>query len=105
MRLGSYQAILKKDSLISRLYGAQSCYERHRHRYEVNPAYHQILQDHGLIICGLSPDGRLAEFIELENHPYFVATQSHPELKSRLEKPSPMFDGLVEYLVTHKQKV
>ena len=96
MRLGSYQAILKKDSLISRLYGAQSCYERHRHRYEVNPAYHQILQDHGLVICGLSPDGRLAEFIELKEH---------PEFKSRLEKPSPMFDGLVKCLVSRKQKV
>ncbi|WP_456419257.1 glutamine hydrolyzing CTP synthase [Methanocaldococcus infernus] len=95
MRLGAYKAILKEGTLVHKLYGRKEVYERHRHRYEVNPEYHEILEKHGLIISGTSPDGRLVEFIELNND-YFVATQAHPEFKSRPNKPHPLFDGLVK---------
>ncbi len=95
MRLGSYKANLKKGTRIHNLYNSNFAFERHRHRYEVNPVFHKILQQKGLVISGSSKNGRLAEFIELPNHKYFLATQAHPELKSRLEKPSPMFYGLV----------
>jgi CTP synthase len=97
MRLGSYPAILKEGSIVWKVYGKQKeVRERHRHRFEVNPEFHQILQENGLVFSGISPDGRLVEFIELENHPYFVATQAHPEFKSRPLKPAPLFDGLIK---------
>jgi CTP synthase len=96
MRLGSYPAILKKGTLIQKLYGKNKVHERHRHRYEVNPEYIETLEKHGLIFSGRSPDGVLMEFMELPDHPYFVATQAHPEFKSRPMKPSPMFDGLIK---------
>jgi len=99
MRLGSQKAMLKKDSLVNMLYKSNIAYERHRHRYEVNPKYHKILQEHGLVFSGISPDKRLVEFIELPNHKFFVATQGHPELKSRLERPAPLFYGLVKACV------
>lgn len=96
MRLGSYEALLKKGTKTFTLYGKERVLERHRHRYEVNPEYHKILEDKGLVFAGISLDGRLVEFIELKNHKYFIATQSHPELKSSLLKPAPLFYGLVE---------
>jgi CTP synthase len=96
MRLGAYPAVLTENSLASELYGSVNASERHRHRYEVNPEYHEILKKNGLIISGMSPDGKLAEFIELENHKYFIATQAHPEFKSRPNKPHPLFHGLVK---------
>ena len=96
MRLGAYPAILKENTLACSLYGSKKVYERHRHRYEVNPKYHNMLESNGLIISGFSPDGKLAEFIELSDHPYFIATQGHPEFKSRPNKPHPLFDGLVK---------
>jgi CTP synthase len=96
MRLGAYEAVLKKGTLVSNLYRADSISERHRHRFEVNPEYHKILTDEGLVLSGTSRDGRLVEFIELPNLYYFVATQAHPELKSRMEKPSPLFYGFVQ---------
>ncbi len=96
MRLGAYKAILKEGSLVHKLYGKKEVYERHRHRYEVNPDYHQILQEKGMLFSGISEDGRLVEFIELPEHPFFVATQAHPELKSRMEKPAPLFFGFVK---------
>jgi CTP synthase len=96
MRLGSYPAILKKGTLINKLYGKNKVHERHRHRYEVNPEYIDILEQNGLVFSGKSPDGVLMEFMELNNHPYFVATQAHPEFKSRPMKPSPLFDGLIK---------
>ena len=99
MRLGAYDAILEKWTLAYKLYGNKEISERHRHRYEVNPKYHDILKENGLIISGLSPDGRLVEFIELKNHKYFIATQAHPEFKSRLDKPHPLFDGLVKAIL------
>jgi CTP synthase len=96
MRLGSYPAILKKGSIIQRLYDKIKISERHRHRYEVNPRYVEKLENGGLFFSGRSPDGILMEFMELTNHSYFVATQAHPEFKSRPMKPSPMFDGLMK---------
>jgi CTP synthase len=95
MRLGSYPALLKPDSRIQALYGKNKVYERHRHRYEVHPDYIEVLEEHGMVFSGKSPDGVLMEFLELPEHIYFVGTQAHPEFKSRPMKPSPMFDGLV----------
>ncbi len=95
MRLGSWKALLKQGSLVHSLYGSDEAHERHRHRYEVNPDYHDILSQNGLEFSGMSEDGRLVEFIELPQNSYFVATQSHPELKSRLTKPAPLFYGFV----------
>ncbi len=96
MRLGSYPAILTKGTLIHELYGKNTVHERHRHRYEVSPEYIEKLEKQGLLFSGRSPDGVLMEFMELPDHPYFVATQAHPEFKSRPMKPSPMFDGLIK---------
>lgn len=102
LRKGAYLAILDDSSLISKLYGYNKVSERHRHRYEVNPNYHNILRDKGLCLCGISPDGRLVEFIENKNHPYFVATQAHPELKSSFDKPAPLFYGLIQAAIDKK---
>ncbi|MCC3761532.1 CTP synthase [Glycomyces sp. TRM65418] len=98
MRLGTYPAKLAEGSIVAEVYGATEVNERHRHRYEVNNAYRDQLQKSGFVISGLSPDGRLVEFIELDRdiHPYYVATQAHPELKSRPTRPHPLFAGLVE---------
>ena len=98
MRLGSYPAELLPGSLVAKCYGQTEVTERHRHRYEVNNAYRERLEEAGLVISGTSPDSKLVEFIELPNdvHPYFVATQAHPELKSRPTKPHPLFVGLIE---------
>lgn len=105
MRLGNYPAVLKKSSLVLDLYQHyrpeevvnRTIQERHRHRYEVNPEYHTQLQEAGLIFSGMSPRGRLVEFIELPKslHPYFVATQAHPEFRSRPHRPHPLFAGLI----------
>ncbi|MBC6832331.1 CTP synthetase [Corynebacterium sp. LK12] len=97
MRLGSYPAKLAEDSVAARLYGATEVTERHRHRYEVNNAYRAQLEEAGLVISGTSPDGKLVEFVEYPTdvHPYLVATQAHPELKSRPTSAHPLFDGLI----------
>ena len=96
MRLGAYPAILKKGSKIQKLYDSNKVYERHRHRYEVNPDFVERLEKCGIVFSGKSPDGVLMEFMELPDHPYFVGTQAHPEFKSRPMKPAPMFDGLIK---------
>jgi CTP synthase len=96
MRLGAYSAVLKEGTRVRALYNAKEVSERHRHRYEVNPEFHAIIQEKGMIFSGVSKDGRLVEFIELPSSRYFVATQSHPELRSRMEKPAPLFYGFVE---------
>jgi len=96
MRLWSYEAILKPGSRIYELYGQENIEERHRHRYEVNPTYHEILEKNGMIISGISPDGKLVEYIELPDHKYYTATQSHPEFNSRLDKPHPLFVWLIK---------
>jgi CTP synthase len=98
MRLGSFPAHLKDNSIVRDIYGATVITERHRHRYEVNNEYRDKLSEHGLIFSGLSPDGKLVEFIELDkkDHPYYVATQAHPEFKSRPTKAHPLFEGLIK---------
>ena len=95
MRLGAYPCVLKKGSLASKLYGKTEISERHRHRFEYNNEYREKLENAGLKISGTSPDGLLVEIVELEDHPYFIAGQFHPELKSRPNKPAPLFDGLI----------
>lgn len=97
MRLGSYPAKLAEDSVVARLYGTTEVTERHRHRYEVNNAYRAQLEEAGLVISGTSPDGKLVEFVEYPTdvHPYLVATQAHPELKSRPTNAHPLFDELI----------
>ena len=102
MRLGSYPADLMKGSQVAKLYGTLKVKERHRHRYEVNNAYRERLEAAGLVICGVSPDHRLVEFVELPSHPFFVATQGHPELKSRPTRPHPLFRGLVAAALERK---
>jgi CTP synthase len=96
MRLGAYPAVLKEGTVVRRLYGAETVSERHRHRYEVNPEYHKSIEEKGMIFSGSSADGRLVEFIELPDQKFFVATQAHPELKSRMENPAPLFYGFVQ---------
>ncbi|HEX2902666.1 MAG TPA: CTP synthase [Jatrophihabitans sp.] len=97
MRLGAYPAALTPGSIVAELYGSTEVSERHRHRYEVNNAYRPALIEAGLVISGTSPDGRLVEFVELprETHPFFAATQAHPELKSRPTRPHPLFKGFI----------
>jgi len=97
MRLGSYPAELTPDSLVALAYGETKVHERHRHRYEVNNAYREQLEAAGLHFSGLSPDGRLVEFAELDRdlHPFFVGTQAHPEFMSRPTRPHPLFAALV----------
>ncbi|PQV64074.1 CTP synthase [Abditibacterium utsteinense] len=96
MRLGTQPCAIAAGSLAHKLYGETLILERHRHRYEVNPKYHRQLTSAGLKLSGLSPDGRLAEMIELENHPFFIASQFHPEFKSRPTRAHPLFRGLIE---------
>ena len=96
MRLGLYPARLAEGSSVAQLYGEALVYERHRHRYEVNNDYRAQMEDQGLQCSGISPDGRLVEFIELDSHPFWVGTQAHPEFMSRPDRPAPLFRGLVE---------
>ena len=91
MRLGSFPAVLKEGTLVRQIYGKELVHERHRHRYEINPEYVPLLIKRGLTVSGTSPDGRLAEFIEIQGHPFFIGTQAHPEFKSRLDRPHPLF--------------
>jgi CTP synthase len=95
MRLGTYTCVVAPNSLANKLYGRDMVLERHRHRYEVNPRYHRALSTAGLKFCGTSPDGRLVEMVELEGHPFFIASQFHPEFKSRPTNAHPLFRGLV----------
>ena len=102
LRLGSYPCVLDKDSLAYELYGEQTIHERHRHRYEVNNDYRTVLSQHGLRLSGTSPDGRIVEMCELPGHPFFIATQAHPELKSRPNRPHPLFNGFVAAALKQK---
>ena len=95
MRLGSYPCIIKKGSLAEEIYGTNKIDERHRHRFEYNNEYKESLEKAGLICSGVSPDGNLVEIVELKEHPYFIAGQFHPELKSRPNRPAPLFVGLI----------
>ena len=102
LRLGSYPCVLKEDSIAYSLYGEKTIHERHRHRYEVNNDYRKDLTDNGMVLSGISPDGRIVEMIELKDHPWFIATQAHPELKSRPNRPHPLFKGFIEAAVKNK---
>ncbi|HVJ96734.1 MAG TPA: CTP synthase, partial [Acidimicrobiia bacterium] len=97
MRLGAYPAKLVPGTLVRDIYGEEVVYERHRHRYEVNNRYRTALEEHGLVLSGTSPDDTLVEFIELpaDVHPFYVATQAHPEFKSRPNRPHPLFAAFV----------
>ncbi len=99
MRLGAYDCILKKGSVAAKAYGKEKISERHRHRYEVNNEYLKQIADAGLVFSGMSPDGMLAEVVELPKNDWFVASQFHPEFKSRPDKPHPLFKGLIDAAV------
>ena len=96
MRLGAYPAMLAAGSQVAAMYGAEVASERHRHRYEYNGRYKARLEEAGLLCTGTSPDGRLVEFVERADHPFFVGTQAHPEFKSRPDRPHPLFQGLLD---------
>ena len=98
MRLGAYPCIIKDNTLAKEIYGEEEISERHRHRYEFNNDYREQIEKAGMKISGTSPDGLLVEMVELDKktHPYFIAGQFHPELKSRPNKPAPLFVGLVK---------
>ena len=96
MRLGTYPCKIEKNTLTSEIYNEEVIYERHRHRYEVNNKYRDILEKNGLIFSGLSPDNNLVEMIEIKDHPFFVASQFHPEFKSRPWEPAPMFNKFIK---------
>lgn len=99
MRLGNYPAQLTSGSKVAEMYGEENITERHRHRYEVNRAYENNINRGGIVISGESPDGKLVEFVEAKDHPFFVATQAHPEFRSRPTKPHPLFTGFIRSLI------
>jgi len=96
MRLGSYPCVLEARSLAARAYGQPIVLERHRHRYEFNNSYRELLAAHGMTFTGLSPDGRLVEIVEIADHPFYLGTQFHPEFKSRPNRPHPLFASFIE---------
>ena len=102
LRLGSYPCKLNPASKAYKLYGSEEIHERHRHRYEVNNYYRDDLTKAGMLLSGLSPDGRIVEMIELTNHPWFIATQAHPEFKSRPNRPHPLFKGFISAACKYK---
>jgi CTP synthase len=104
MRLGQYPCKLDENSKVRKLYGSDVIYERHRHRYEVNNKYRQELSDAGMMLSGISPDGRIVEMIEIPSHPFFVASQFHPEFKSRPNRPHPLFAGFIKAAIEKKYK-
>ncbi len=103
LRLGAYPCVLDKSSKAYKLYGSETIYERHRHRYEVNNFYRKALIDNGLQLSGMSPDGRIVEMVENVNHPWFIATQAHPELKSRPNVPHPLFKGFIAAAIEYSE--
>ncbi|MGK0208761.1 MAG: CTP synthase [Patescibacteria group bacterium] len=106
LRLGKYKAYLEENTKVAQIYNNnETASERHRHRYEVNPNYHDRLKQGGLTLAGTSADKELVEFISIEDHAYFVATQAHPELKSKLENPAPLFLGLVKAAIHKKYPI
>ncbi len=103
MRLGAYPCVIKEGTLASKVYGKKEISERHRHRYEFNNEYREELEKAGLTVSGTSPDGNLVEIVEIKDHPYFIAGQFHPELKSRPNRPAPLFVGLVKSCIDNKK--
>ena len=104
LRLGSYPCVLDPTSKARELYGSEEIHERHRHRYEVNNDFRAALTEGGMKLCGTSPDGRIVEMIEIPDHPWFLATQAHPEFKSRPNRTHPLFKGFVEAAVKNSMK-
>lgn len=104
MRLGIYPCRIIENTLAWKLYDSELIYERHRHRFEVNNAYRDVLGKAGMVFSGVSPDNRLVEIVEVPDHPFFIATQFHPEFKSRPNRPHPLFAGLVEAALRHRQR-
>ena len=104
MRLGAYPCKVTPGTRAHEAYGEEIIYERHRHRYEVNNAFRDRLQEAGLVVSGVSPDGRLTEMIELPDHPWFVASQGHPEFKSRPTRPHPLFSAFVHAAAVRKYR-
>ena len=102
MRVGAYTALLKEGSFVNKIYGKREISERHRHRYEVNNKFKDIFEEKGLTLSGVSPDGRLIEFIEISRLQFFVATQAHPEFKSRPDMPHPLFSSFIELALKNK---
>ena len=96
MRLGAYPCVIKEGSLAYKLYNSVEISERHRHRFEYNNKYRTELENAGLKVSGMSPDESLVEMVEIENHRFFIAGQFHPELKSRPNRPAPLFVGLIK---------
>jgi CTP synthase len=105
MRLGAYQAKLAPGSKVAEVYGGTEITERHRHRYEVNMAYRERLEEKGLRFSGISPDGVLPEIVEYEDHPWFIGVQYHPELKSRPFEPHPLFQSFINAAVVQSRLV
>ena len=103
LRLGSYPCILDEHSKAYQLYGHKQIEERHRHRYEVNNDYREVLQENGMMLSGFSPDGRIVEMVEIPEHPWFIGTQAHPEFKSRPNKPHPLFKGFLAASLAHQK--
>ena len=95
LRLGAYPCVLGENTTAYSLYGTREISERHRHRYEVNNDYRAALEEAGMTLSGISPDGRIVEMIELKNHPFFLGTQAHPEFKSRPNRAHPLFAGFI----------
>jgi CTP synthase len=104
MRLGSYESILLKNTLIEKIYKKCRINERHRHRYEVNYNYLDVIKRSGVVLSGLSPDKKLVEVMEIKNHPWFIGVQFHPELKSTPFKPHPIFNSFINALIKKKNK-
>jgi CTP synthase len=106
MRLGLYPAVLARGSVVADVYGSREIQERHRHRYEVNNKYREVISATGLVFSGLSPDGNLVEFVELPKdvHPFYVGTQAHPEFLSRPTAAHPLFSGLISAAVAKNGK-
>jgi CTP synthase len=104
MRLGVYPCRLEENTYSINAYKDELIYERHRHRYEFNNEYRKSLIDAGLILAGTSPDGRLVEIVELKDHPWFVGVQFHPELKSRPNRPHPLFRDFIKAALEYKEK-
>ena len=104
MRLGSYPCVIEPGSIMEKTFGTRKISDRHRHRYEVNNDYRDVLREGGMVASGLSPDYSLVEIIEVKTHPYFVGTQAHPEFRSRPNRPHPLFRGLIESALNKQQK-
>ena len=104
LRLGSYPCVLAEGTKARELYGKETISERHRHRYEVNNYYRDDLEKHGMKLSGLSPDNRIVEMMEIPSHPWYVATQAHPEFKSRPNHPHPLFKGFIGAAIKYQDK-